>query len=91
MRLFNSLTLLVIGEVAQAGVAFDFGTVFASILDKRASTGPVLSPDNTCGSNGAGLSKNFTCNVLLTGGGACCSAAGYCGMCPEMFQDGLIC
>lgn len=39
-----------------------------------------LTPDNTCGTLGAGSGKNYTCDPKLAQGGGCCSASGYCGM-----------
>ena len=39
-----------------------------------------LTPDNTCGTLGAGNGKNYTCDPKLAQGGGCCSASGYCGI-----------
>ena len=39
-----------------------------------------LTPDNTCGTLGAGNGKGYTCDPKLSQGGGCCSASGYCGM-----------
>lgn len=38
-----------------------------------------LTPDNTCGTLGAGNGKGYTCDPKLAQGGGCCSASGYCG------------
>ena len=38
-----------------------------------------VTPDNTCGSTGAGAGNNYTCSSTVVGGGSCCSSSGYCG------------
>lgn len=38
-----------------------------------------LTPDNTCGTLGAGKGLGYTCDPKLAQGGGCCSASGYCG------------
>ena len=71
-RLVQVLAVLAIAGIGNAYPSEDWTL---NGLGKRA-----LTPDNTCGTVGAGNGKGYTCDPKLAQGGDCCSASGYCGM-----------
>lgn len=72
LRLLQVLAGLAIAGISNAYPSEDWTL---NEFGKRA-----LTPDNTCGTLGAGNGKNYTCDPKLAQGGGCCSASGYCGM-----------